>query len=1098
MARAPFIDWTSTHGGLAKHFSALPPKGRNQLSRAMGASRDRFYNDVIAPNLIVSPDGQLLDPEGLAMVSPPREVPEELDERCCYLPIAEAVYVDGRNQKLAIEMAGGSDPGETRPALFANPARLGRLVGHDGEECWDAPSARVVLGRCAVLTIEHDAPSDWSRAKKVEFLDDQLSWFRKSGNGESSIPIHKEGFWKALARYADFRGIVANYSGHKSVHVHLLFDTSETMERCADVRDDFRPAYISAYDRVLEVFRRCFPCEVEPDPQLRFPDTYRRLPNGVVLNTKANHILGIPVGREIPQVVVYEKLITRAPTGASLRLFDEHSLREHARRPAMKKTATTPRVSRIADMSPEEHAYCSERFNEQVAEIVAPDEYPKGAGLHADSGGWIGRLYARADDANPSTVILEDSDTAFCQGGKRPEREVRLPMSLNVLLGFWRDQYREARGERKPGWGDEEVESVSPAITRKEARDRLRQEVRAALYTSTCLLVRAPEGIGKSTCMFEFLPDLMREQIAKEVAKLPPGLHPAKTDAIRQRPAIIALNNYALAQEQCAKFNRTARRAHGIVVESFSRVYEGTCDQHGAERLTRTAAARLGCRSWLEAVEEHQPAVWQAMKTRHKKMLAPARARRNTHRIVYFVVHQSMHRWDDEGITAAWVDPAFFDVSPKERWKLIERNQPLVAVHDEVGVEHLIDMHRADKVHWVQALIRTPAWRDEWHLAERYKAFCAFRSEQEIDIKFEEALEIEQIGYASDDEVAVDEIERYAPKPGFYDNLHGNGWFVKPTEWPHRSANQVILLTTEALPVAVFNAAFERGDRLDLSELKVGGGEIELCRTQKCRTEDAVAMAKELRRLAQNPELAIISNKVTELDHTESPVAARGSDKYIGRDVGQIAHFKSPDEYEKLQVVNARFGLKTAIRLSHIDQINQIAGRNLGFRFGKENPVRHWLIIGEGLWEHLARGDLIHRERRYALREPKLANARRKDRYTGKRSRHNAARKTSEQMSEIIAEHEEMQGSCGPSDAEIDALVEDHAGTEDCDELIPDAELGPWMDAAIDRGIEEQHPYHFLQDDPRSWTVDSRIRMTDEEIEAMENPYEDEGRNAAA
>ncbi len=74
----------------------------------------------------------------------------------------------------------------------------------------------------------------------------------------------------------------------------------------------------------------------------------------------------------------------------------------------------------------------------------------------------------------------------------------------------------------------------------------------------------------------------------------------------------------------------------------------------------------------------------------------------------------------------------------------------------------------------------------------------------------------------------------------------------------------------------------------------------------------------------------IVSNKVSMLADTMPHVTARGSNDLIGRNVLQTMTFMTPDEYERLQALNAWTGRSDLVGLRHIDEFNQTAGRNLG------------------------------------------------------------------------------------------------------------------------------------------------------------------------
>lgn len=71
----------------------------------------------------------------------------------------------------------------------------------------------------------------------------------------------------------------------------------------------------------------------------------------------------------------------------------------------------------------------------------------------------------------------------------------------------------------------------------------------------------------------------------------------------------------------------------------------------------------------------------------------------------------------------------------------------------------------------------------------------------------------------------------------------------------------------------------------------------------------------------------------------------------IGRNVMQTMCWMTPNEYEQIQVMNAWAGRSDLIGLRHIDEFNQSAGRNIGFR--RRGDVQHVLLVNRRLFEVL-------------------------------------------------------------------------------------------------------------------------------------------------
>ena len=98
-------------------------------------------------------------------------------------------------------------------------------------------------------------------------------------------------------------------------------------------------------------------------------------------------------------------------------------------------------------------------------------------------------------------------------------------------------------------------------------------------------------------------------------------------------------------------------------------------------------------------------------------------------------------------------------------------------------------------------------------------------------------------------------------------------------------------------------------------------------------------------------ELFAIGNKLDALENTRSHIAAKGSNELIGKDIIQTMTLMTPDEYARYQALNAWTGRDDLARLKHIDDINQSAGRNLGFRAPPTGPKpNHTLLINRRLF----------------------------------------------------------------------------------------------------------------------------------------------------
>ena len=1024
---------------VSDYFGGLSRHSRNQIINAIKNPNDVFWAQLGHPFLVLDAPG---NPWQFMEHEPPEpgQVAEDLTERPAYLSLAQNQFVVARNQSHTLDTIGSPGDERHRSALFTNHMRF---AGLNDEGDWDSgPSERIVLGPVTFFTIEHDAPSDWDSDEKIAFLDEQLSWFRKSENSDKSRPIWPLFEW--ARQFSDFRGMCACYSGNKSIHIHFAFDTSALMHRRPDLRDHVRPGLQECFHRLREAVFEIELASFKSDWALRLPEQYRRLPNGVVINDKDNHILGIPIGTRIPLISVWEKVLSKAPANATEAFVDELFIEQHAMKRSTGSKKPRGRVqSRIGDMESDEHDYCSEQFNQLVAKRLGDDDYPKGAGLYLETQ-WVGRLYADEHDQNPSTLILENNSRSFVQGGREPKRHVNLGLPLRFWIQRWRREWRARPGVPHVPTApddDQDVDVLSePSEAIKlppaEARKRLIDEMRAAIGTHPRVLIRAPEGIGKTYSMMELLPEIIEADINTEIDALDDDAPRFERDWIFNRPSLLGFASYDLVEEKCLEFNEmySSSLYLGVVLKSFTHIYDEARKCVGEQRaISLSEAGQQGYPSLTTAIQNLQAKVWEKMKSLHTQMLKGVRHLRGRKQIVFFGVHDVLHQWGEGGLTPAFAHPDFFNTEAHERWKLAGANKLRVAVHDELTIDHIVRMDPAIDVEWCLRLCE--AYPEEWKgrtytLNKRYQTWVRFAGQEKGEVEFENALEIVRGDYQEGDKFGVGPLEKYGDWGGhegkeFYAKTHQNSWYAQRRSWTSGVADHTILLTTEILPAEMFGADAEDHDDclcVDLGELMTASGRMRVIRLPSCKSEDTEKISGDIRELLGRPDLHIITNKSSEIDEATTHASARGSNQFIGKDLGQIIHFKALEEYEKLQIVNAVYGFDLALRLSHVDQINQTAGRNLGYRQSDGEEPSHYLVTGDALWDVL--WPVLREECRYGLVDHAGASKRRGRKSTRRRGVMIRAESGAREIDEIAAEHEGVQDRNSMPDTEIEQLVD--------------------------------------------------------------------------
>jgi len=1000
---------------IEQHFGIVSTKAVRQLIRGVRNPTNRLWEKYLFPNLLLD-SGGARDPKPNIAHSP-----EEMTARPIYLPVAPVYNTRGRNHYGAVgAVQNGIMRAQGALSFFANALRIG-LQDRDGH--WEAPKYRVVGGPFTIFTLEYDAPSQWPTEERIAFLETQLGWFRKSGSNDLDRPIRP--VWDWVSQFSDFRGISACYGGHKSVHVHLVFDTTQLFEMRSDLRDSLRPGYSRLFEHLREEIDAKFPQCLSPDPALARPEQYRKLPNGRWTNDRVAHLLGIPKGTSIPLVCLWEKFVSRSTPGAH-RAFMDQAVLEQAKVAPRRRSYFSRSV--IGDMSVQEHCYCSDRFNELIEKQVGPGNYPKGAGLHKESV-WVGRLLADEADRNPSTIILEDGRTAYVQGGRKPAREVRLAIPLKFYVARWRREFASKHGlayakvtqESDPiPCRPEEVQFRQDATSIEAARGALSRIICQFVRLHPRVLVQSAEGLGKTTALMKALPEIMPELDQIALA----GLSADNQRGIKaelSRPSAFGFTSYDLAEEKAAEFNRLNResRFRGIVMPSFTRMYEDACRLVGEVPVASPSwAAMQGHDNLATAIQSIQPGVWVIMQRQHSDVFRSGGSwgmRRN----VYFVPHQTLHQASTSPLAGAFLHPSFFSVEPNEWWRFAEEMRFRVVVHDEVPTEALVAMHRAPEVEWCMGLFEKHP--DVWvgghgRLSEKYGTFNNYQRSRGALVTFESVLEIHRAGYDQSDSRVVAPYEKYGGDGPLYKETHGALWYARRRAWWHNLADRTALLTTERLPTEVI-----RGHKSDSGEAEfevltlqssgLRSGQISVHVRPRCQSEDAEQIRDDLRDLAGDPSMFVVSNKLGGSDQTASHKAVLGSNDLVGQSVGQIVFHKPPEEYERLQILNHLSGLAAAIRLSHVDQINQTAGRNLGFRQVSDRGVKHHLAIGLSLWAGL--DQTLYDECRYDLQIVEDAELRRKRNYVTRRNRQIELARDEEDIADLVAEYDLEDSAAG-------------------------------------------------------------------------------------
>ncbi|MFC7540731.1 hypothetical protein ACFQU2_16390 [Siccirubricoccus deserti] len=688
-----------------------------------------------------------------------------------------------------------------------------------GTEVWQRPSERVALGPFYVFTFEHDERS-------IEFFREQMSWLM-SRKKASDSPMGR--LFARLSEYADFAGLTVNYSGGKSLHIHATFNTllaAEALDLYAIA--DLRPGFVAHWNLLRPIVREVLavPNGVEPDPMLRFPESYRRLPNAYRLVEGSDHILGVPPGTWVRQVTVWEQWRERAAPGATALFFRPEPFHEVPVAPGDRSRPARDgaRPAAVGDLTPEQVAFCEEKLRKHFG------EWPKLERLTHERGKWVARFFNSPHDRNAASILREDHTNILLTGTGADHLHTRpLLFPLGHMIRFWVAQHERMRREEDEAATEETVVIPRPSASLAEhplevefreaahdpgsARTAVRAFFLGAVPAHQLLWVSGPEGAGKSSALFA-----EHNRIVERIER--PG---------DPTLALYGFGDYETAQEKCDAFNEAQRGSGfvGVVLPSFSEAYARMCRELGQTAMSQAEAARRGHGSLWSAVKAAQPRIMEAFRAMHAAIWAKV----GDARMVGFTVHQVLQGWDRQSPTRAMWSHSFWDGARDEaerRGRAVRETALGLAVHDEVRVESVVEMRPLAVLEWVRRLSdRHEAARGRAGIDRQHAAWEAFVAQEgkpviggeAINLSFDEFRRLAAVADGpwtqvttrnSGEYVVEEEAEAGADgdRPDIYAARHGHPWCVQPRMWWQGGlAPHVVVLTTEALPTAVARRA---------------------------------------------------------------------------------------------------------------------------------------------------------------------------------------------------------------------------------------------------------------------------------------------------
>lgn len=954
----------------------LGVKAARQFIDATRKPRTLFLDKVVWPNLWATPPDRQ-DSAVYMCVSPVENLPGRHHQ------YARGIKELGREQ---------FSTSLSELMLFTNAMVAGEMFGLDesGHEIWEPKPKQRVWGALPVtFTVEFDEYDQ-------QFLAEQVAACRSRTSGKP-LDTKVGEIFRYFSRFADFLGMSVVWSGHKSLHYHVVFEPLMAIKTFGLNPQTMRSGFIDHWGDVEAEVRRILrvPDHIFGDPALKLPEAFRRLPNGrrIIKPTRNGkpHLLGLPVGTAVPQVVLWEQFRRRRSTDADALFFRPSAFIETAMQRQERMNRGVGVGSSTGPLSEEQRAYCEDQLRQWYASQC---EWPRVAHLAFESGRWVAHFHAGPDDRNPSSIMRADCSTILGCGKGADMEAPMLPLPLNAMMRHWLVQIQrqtEPHGEAgnlsdgDPGWIDRVNQRELTVLERnfqKEATsyavvpDLMRKAIRASVMTAPFTWIKGPEGSQKTR-------GTMTEH-SRLMHSVPAEL----------RLSMYAFNTYDAAERKADEFNgiHQGKGYWAVAVKAWEREYREVCDALGLQPLCHTEAFNAGYDSLWAAIADKQPEAIRALSRRHAEVWQSIGDRWP----VLMTQHATMENWTSESRTRLFWHQSYFNhlealqkggVAARQIRESMRADMRLgLAVHDEVSAASLLDCRRDIEVEWVQGLQRTePDWRaSEARQADLFTAWQRHagnnglprRGGTELVIDFHSARRIAEVSDWQD--VAVGNSGEYQgyEKPEFciYSSRAGNRWYVRTRTWWSGLAHRVVTLTTETLPTLLASRLPEaavlgqnipaKWTVVELETPKLQRDEVKVTFDRSC-IASRVPEVIERFRATHGGDFIAISNRASDVTNSLTHAAAKGRNGLETARIVQTMLHMGPDEYELHEVYNAWAGVDICGRLRHVDEFSQTAGRNLGFRRRGDEP-EHWLVISQTLWRKIA--PLLIRHSRYDLR----------------------------------------------------------------------------------------------------------------------------------
>lgn len=851
---------------------------------------------------------------------------------------------------------------------------------------WEPPSRRGTVGSFWAFTFEHD-PAD------SDGFQMQLNWVWQKGADDLTPLGRLDAYLRR--QYRDYRGFTVVWSGGKSIHIHLVFDTTHlSRDAChyaaalvntdpdhrlknwsGDIRDDAIWDYHKVkWDSLAGLFKSEAGIDVEFDRNLKTLNQKRRMPWGV-REAEAGNFHGFPVGAWIPQIVLDERLIKTSPKGAGGWLLTAAEANViPARVPVQRARGTRRDQTDDPELRDAMVTYLAREWGR---------DYPRPSNVEWRDGNPSVYFHNHANDRHPSTYLSSGHGRLIYRGAGAPSSDpnvAQLPnrMSLDELVFVLEEQLGRDVPVSSSGLSAPFVSGGDLGVLahHRHARDQtvegnrkgLRQAVSMQLEACPFSVIVTAEGGGKSSTLLGTALAYRRDDFYE--AKFPGHGLVSPSHGFH----VFASMAYEQAREQYQKFvRRPGNRDHAILLFGFSEHYRQANLRRSVsetwEYITQEQALDAGYDTQLDAVYATQPDVYHRITSEMRQAwILPNGQSAFDHPmdVIVFTSHAMARGLNEISKSKAWLHPDFSPCMAPEEWRDLATQFTFYRlIHDEISVEDLLWTATDVEVAFARSVRRSIKDWDGASQSQQYRAYTAMAHNGPPGMNFHKCMTIIDARFKPEDQVPVD-FNRYPfgienSDRSIFKGTDGQIIYIKQQDWWKRLRARIAITTTERLPVQVLKALSWEGNRQTLERFAV----LELDREETFPIEhlavelNASASKTEVGKLAVQLLTApldavdvVITNYATG-SGVFSHKAARGRNDLADKNIATILTFIGPDQYSALNCIGQKFNIKDPVGLCYRDMLNQDVGRNRGFRPTGPKPRQHRLIVSPRLYRCL-------------------------------------------------------------------------------------------------------------------------------------------------